>query len=367
MLSRFRRHEMINKINVGILFGGKSVEHEVSVRSSQNVYDAIDKDKYNVIMIGITKEGKWIFNPTISEEGTVIGDHSLALVPGAEGAQLVDLLGKYKLDKLDVIFPILHGAYGEDGTMQGLLKIMNIPFVGPSVLGSAVGMDKEVMKRLLKDSEIPSAAYKVFNKYEGAVRNPSFEEVEAALGLPCFVKPASLGSSVGISKVYNAEEFECAIKEAFKFDQKLIVETNIVGREIECSVLGNEHPKASLPGEVVSHHDFYSYEAKYLDEHGAALIIPADLPADTIQEIQEIAVKTFTTLYCEGLTRVDFFLTAQGELLINEVNTIPGFTKISMYPKLWEATGLSYTRLIDHLIQFAIERFDREMQLKTSI
>lgn len=358
---------MQNKINVGILFGGKSVEHEVSVQSSKNVYEAIDQNKYNVTMIGITKEGQWILNPTISEKGTVIGDNPLALIPGAGGAQIVDLTGKSELPKLEVIFPILHGAYGEDGTMQGLLKLMNIPFVGPSVLGSAVGMDKEVMKRLLLDSEISSADYMVFNKYTGDDVNPTFEEVKAALGLPCFVKPASLGSSVGISKAHNKEEFEHAIIKAFQFDQKLIVETSIKGREIECAVLGNEKPMASLPGEVISNHEFYSYEAKYLDEHGAALVIPADLPGKLIAKIQEIAIKTFKTLYCEGLTRVDFFLTDEGEILINEVNTIPGFTKISMYPKLWGATGISYTKLIDHLIEYAIERFNREMELKTSI
>lgn len=358
---------MQNKINVGILFGGKSVEHEVSVRSSQNIYDAINKDKYNVTMIGITKEGQWMLNPTISKEDTVAGNSPLALVPGSEGAQLVDLSGNRELQKIDVIFPILHGAYGEDGTMQGLLKLLNIPFVGPSVLGSAVGMDKEVMKRLLKDSQIPSAAYLVFNKYTGDVPNPTFEDVKTALGLPCFVKPASLGSSVGISKVHNAEEFDRAVLEAFQFDQKLIVETNISGREIECSVLGNENPKASLPGEVKSNHEFYSYEAKYLDEKGAALEIPADLPAHVVGCIQELAVKTFKTLYCEGLTRVDFFLTDEGEILINEVNTIPGFTKISMYPKLWEATGITYSNLIDYLIEYAMERYEREMQLKTSI
>ncbi len=359
--------QMNKKINVGILFGGKSVEHEVSVKSSKNVYDAIDQEKYNVVMIGITKAGKWILNPIISEAGIVTGNNALALIPGSEGAQLIDLEGKGDICKLDVVFPILHGANGEDGTMQGLLKILNIPFVGPSVLGSAVGMDKEVMKRLLKDARIPSAKYIALNKYSNGEVIPTYEEIVATLGSPLFVKPASLGSSVGISKVHNAEEFQKAITEAFEFDLKLIIEAHINGRELECSVLGNENPKASLPGEVTSSHEFYSYEAKYLDEKGAVLEIPAKLPADRVKEIQEMAVNTFKTLYCEGLTRVDFFLTDQGELLINEVNTIPGFTKISMYPKLWEATGISYTHLIDHLIQFAIERFEREIQLKTSI
>lgn len=357
---------MNDKINVGILFGGKSVEHEVSIQSAKNVYDAINKDKYNVIMIGISKDGRWYLNPTTTE-GYVVGNTPLALIPGTSGTQLFNIEDKKELDKLDVIFPILHGPYGEDGTMQGLLKLLNIPFVGPGVLGSAVGMDKEAMKRLLKEQQIPSAEYLVFNKYTGNLPNPTFEEVKETLGLPVFIKPANLGSSVGISKATNETEFEEAINMAFQFDQKVIVETNIIGKEIECSVLGNESPVASLPGEVKSTHTFYSYEAKYLDEHGAILEIPAKLPETVIDSIKVLAIKTFKALYCEGLTRVDFFLTAQDELIVNEVNTIPGFTKISMYPKLWEATGLLYPELIDQLIQFALERHEREMQLKTSI
>jgi len=358
---------MSHKINVGILFGGKSVEHEISVRSSKNVYDAINKDKYNVVMIGISKDGRWYLNPSITKDGCVAESEQIALIPGTYGAQLYNINEKSEMEKLDVIFPILHGPYGEDGTMQGLLKLVNLPFVGPGVLGSAIGMDKEVMKRLLKDQQIPSAKYLVFNKYLSDASNPTFEEVKAYLGLPVFIKPANLGSSVGISKAANKEEFDAAINMAFQYDQKIIVEENIKGREIECSVLGNAQPKASLPGEVKSTHDFYSYEAKYLDEHGAVLEIPANLSESMIARIREMAIKAFKALYCEGLTRVDFFLTDQDEPLINEVNTIPGFTNISMYPKLWEATGISYSELIDQLIQLAIERHGREMELKTSI
>lgn len=358
---------MSHKINVGILFGGKSVEHEISVRSSKNVYDAINKDKYNVVMIGISKDGRWYLNPSITKDGCVAESEQIALIPGTYGAQLYNIKEKSEMEKLDVIFPILHGPYGEDGTMQGLLKLVNLPFVGPGVLGSAIGMDKEVMKRLLKDQQIPSAKYLVFNKYLSDASNPTFEEVKAYLGLPVFIKPANLGSSVGISKAANQQEFDAAINMAFQYDQKIIVEENIKGREIECSVLGNAQPKASLPGEVKSTHDFYSYEAKYLDEHGAVLEIPANLSESMIASIREMAIKTFKALYCEGLTRVDFFLTDQDEPLINEVNTIPGFTNISMYPKLWEATGISYSELIDELIQLAIERHGREMELKTSI
>lgn len=364
---------MNNKINVGILFGGKSVEHEVSIQSAKNVYDSINKDKYNVIMIGITKDGKWCLAPSIVNGSLSISDangainNPLTLIPGANEKQLFDMETKNLIEKIDVIFPILHGPYGEDGTVQGLLKLANIPFVGPGVLGSAVGMDKDVMKRLLRDSQLPNAKYVVLHKYVDDVPNPTYDEIKTCLGVPFFVKPASLGSSVGISKVRNADEFEFAIYEAFKYDTKLIVEMNIKGREIECSVLGNEKPIASLPGEVSSNHNFYSYEAKYLDEHGALLEIPAKLPEEIVKRIQATAIKAFKVLCCEGMARVDFFLTDEQEIIINEINTIPGFTKISMYPKLWEASGISYSELIDKLIQLALQRFERENQLKTSI
>lgn len=364
---------MDKKVNVGIIFGGKSAEHEVSVRSAKNVYDAIDKNKYNVVLIGITKDGKWLLNPNVSSgsvssrngDGTL--NTPLALIPGSEGRQFIDPEGKRDIERLDAIFPILHGPYGEDGTIQGLFKIMNIPFVGAGVLGSAAGMDKEVMKRLLKESNLPNAKYMVLYKYAGDVPNPTFDEIKSYLGVPFFVKPASLGSSVGISKVNTAGEFEHAVNEAFKYDNKVIVEMNIKGREIECSVLGNEKPIASLPGEIISTHNFYTYEAKYLDDRGAELKIPAELPDDTVKKIKETAVKAFKALYAEGLARVDFFLTDNGEVLINEINTIPGFTNISMYPKLLEASGISYSDLIGRLIEFAIEKFERENELKTSI
>lgn len=364
---------MGKKIHVGILFGGKSVEHEVSVQSARNVYDAIDKNKYHVTMIGITKDGKWILNPDVTngvvaaDKGKGIQVNPLAIIPGADGKQLIELGGENEFDKLDVIFPILHGPYGEDGTVQGLLRLVNIPFVGPDVLGSAVGMDKEVMKRLLRDSQIPIADYLTIFKYGDDRSNPTYDEIEAFLGVPFFVKPANTGSSVGISKVNNKDEFQKAVEEAFAFDSKVIVEKNIIGREIECAVLGNEDPIASLPGEVRSSYSFYSYEAKYLDEHGAALEIPANLPKSVIEKIQETAIKVFKALCCEGMSRVDIFLTEQQEIIVNEINTIPGFTKISMYPKLWEVSGIPYTQLIDRLIQLAVERFDRQMKLKTSI
>ena len=320
---------------IGILFGGKSAEHEISILSAQNVFDAIDKTKFNPVLIKIDKSGYWQINDIFN---------------------------------FDVIFPVLHGPFGEDGTIQGLLKLADIPFAGSGVLGSAVGMDKDVMKRLLRDADVPIGKFISFRSHEKA---PSFKEVEAAVGSPFFVKPANMGSSVGINKVFNEEELIAALKDAFLYDTKIIIEEYIKGREIECAVLGNEEPVASLPGEVITAHEFYSYDAKYIDEKGAVLEIPAKLESKTIKRIQEIAVKVFKVLCCEGLSRVDFFLKEiagkQYEIIVNEINTIPGFTRISMYPKMWEASGVSYTELITRLIELAISRFEKESRLKTSV
>jgi D-alanine-D-alanine ligase len=262
-----------------------------------------------------------------------------------------------------VVFPVLHGPFGEDGTVQGLLKLANIAFVGAGVLGSAIGMDKDVMKRLLRDAGIPVVRFMVANRYSS--NGIDFDDVRDQLGLPLFVKPANLGSSVGIHKVNDRDEFERAVRDALNYDNKILIEECIKGREIECSVLGNDNPIASVPGEILPRHEFYSYEAKYLDENGAVLEIPAKLPAETSERIRQLATKTFTVLCCEGMARVDFFLRNDEEIIVNEINTIPGFTRISMYPKLWEATGISYSDLIDRLIQLAIERFAGEKRLKT--
>jgi D-alanine-D-alanine ligase len=360
------------KIRVGILFGGRSAEHEVSLQSAKNIIDAIDTNKYEVVLIGIDKKGQWHLNeqrrfllpavesglPELPEKG-----ENLALVPGKEAEQLVALSGEKRLGRLDVVFPVLHGPFGEDGTVQGLLKLANVAFVGAGVLGSAVGMDKDVMKRLLRDAGIPIVRFIAANRYSS--KQIAFDEAQARLGLPLFVKPANLGSSVGISKVRDREEFERAVREAFRYDHKILIEECIKGREIECSVLGNDKPIASVPGEILPRHEFYSYEAKYLDENGAVLEIPAKLPPETSEHIRQLATKTFTVLCCEGMARVDFFLRNGEEIIVNEINTIPGFTRISMYPKLWEATGISYSELIDRLIQLALERFQREQRLKT--
>jgi D-alanine-D-alanine ligase len=266
---------------------------------------------------------------------------------------------------VDVVFPVLHGPFGEDGTVQGLLKLANVPFVGAGVLGSAVGMDKDVMKRLLRDAQIPIPRFLVFERSNAS--KIDFKAVKSALGLPFFVKPANLGSSVGISKVTAHKQFAGALTEAFRFDNKILIEEAIQGREIECSVLGNENPITSVPGEIVTRHKFYSYDAKYRDAKGAQLIVPAALSQDITKAVQGLALKTFKTLVCEGMARVDFFLRHDREIFVNEINTIPGFTQISMYPKLWEASGIPYRKLIDRLIQLALERFRREKKLRTSL
>ncbi|HEX5316906.1 MAG TPA: D-alanine--D-alanine ligase, partial [Candidatus Kapabacteria bacterium] len=357
---------MARKIRVGILFGGRSAEHEVSLQSAKNVIEAIDTKKYEVVLIGIDKKGQWHLNqesrfllpaaefglPELPESS-----ENLALVPGKQNEQLVALSGQQRLGSLDVIFPVLHGPFGEDGTVQGLLKLANVACVGAGVLGSAVGMDKDVMKRLLRDAGIPIARFIAINRYSS--KKIGFLHAQEQLGLPLFIKPANLGSSVGIHKIKNREQFERAIDDAFNYDDKILIEECIKGREIECSVLGNDNPIASVPGEILPRHEFYSYEAKYLDENGAVLEIPAKVPPEISERIRQLAIRTLSVLCCEGMARVDFFLRNDAEIIVNEINTIPGFTRISMYPKLWEATGISCRELIDRLIELALERFQR--------
>ena len=364
---------MKKKLRVAILFGGKSAEHEISLISARNIVEAMDKDKYDVVSIGIDKQGRWFFDERgllldPRERSHVISGRNsnpMAVLPGTTPTPMIRTAPGRALGKVDVAFPVVHGPFGEDGTVQGLLKLANVPFVGAGVLGSAVGMDKDVMKRLLRDAGIPVAKFLVFDR--SAIRKISFAGVKRALRSPFFVKPANLGSSVGISKVRTNKELRSALKEAFLYDNKIVIEENIPGREIECSVLGNDNPIASLPGEIITHHEFYSYDAKYLDEKGAQLVIPAGVSKTIVKEVREMAVAAFKTLACEGMARVDFFLRDNRELFVNEINTIPGFTKISMYPKLWEASGIPYSKLIDRLIQLALERFRREKNLRTSI
>jgi len=362
------------RLRVAIIFGGKSAEHEISIISAKNVIDAIDKEKYEPIPIGIDKGGTWYLNdeskfilesnnPKLAKIYKV--DIKVALVPTNNSNELVSITDNKNKGKIDVAFPILHGTYGEDGSIQGLLRMANIPYVGADVLGSAVGMDKDVLKRLLRDAGIPTPIFEVFDRR--TIKNTGFDKLAEKLGKTMFIKPANLGSSVGISKVDNKEEFEEAVLNAFKYDKKIIIEEAVKGREIECSVLGNEEPIASLPGEIVVNSGFYSYETKYLDEEAARLEVPVKLPEETVKKVQKCAVKTFKVLCCSGMARVDFFLRDNNEILVNEINTIPGFTKISMYPKLWEASGIPYSELIDRLIQLAINRFSKEQSLKTHL
>ena len=365
----FEKSPMKKKLRVAILFGGKSAEHEISLISARNIVEAIDKKKYEIVGIGIDKQGRWYLDEGArllhgKEQSKVEfsdAKNAAAVLPGNTPTPMVRRDGA-GFGAVDVVFPILHGPFGEDGTVQGLLKLANVPFVGASVLGSAVGMDKDVMKRLLRDAKIPTPNFLAFARSNKI----SFAKVRNILGMPLFVKPANLGSSVGISKVTKPAQFSAAVKEAFRYDNKIIIEEFIRGREIECSVLGNEKPIASLPGEIIVQHDFYSYDAKYLDEKGARLEIPAKLPKQVVKNIREMALRAYRTLCCEGMARVDFFVRSNGQVLVNEINTIPGFTKISMYPKMWEASGISYSRLIDRLIGLALERARREKRLRTA-
>ena len=362
----------MKKIRVGILCGGRSAEHQVSLQSARNIIDAIDRSRYEVVLIGIDRTGQWhlgdsaefLLNP---HDPKLISlnrlSETVVLAPGAASDQVTTRKTHRPAGNIDVIFPVLHGPFGEDGTVQGLLKLANLPFVGSGVLGSAVSMDKDVMKRLLRDAGL---AIPDFMTFSSADRDRiDFKAVRGRLGMPCFIKPANLGSSVGISKAHDADEFEAGIREAFRYDRRILVEEFVKGREIECAVLGNARPEASGLGEIRPTHEFYSYEAKYIDEHGAVLEIPASLPPELTERIRATAVEVHRVLACEGMSRVDFFLREDGEVLVNELNTIPGFTRISMFPKLWEVAGVSYGDLIDKLIQLALERFEEEKSLET--
>ena len=364
----------MKKIRVGLVFGGKSGEHEVSLQSAKSVYEALDKNKYEVHLIGIDKKGRWLLEHGSqfllnSENPRLIAlnrANSSEIVPRQTpaAAQLLQVADGSTQGSVDVFLAIMHGTYGDDGSMQGLFEVLDTAYVGAGVLGSAVGMDKDIMKRLLLQAHIPVTAYVSLKK--GEATSKTLNDVVRQLGLPLFIKPANLGSSVGVTKVKNKRELATAVKKAFLYDTKILVEQMVVGREVECSVLGNDKPIASVPGEIIPSHEFYSYEAKYIDEHGAVLKIPADLPQNTTKKVREMAVRVFTTLECMGMARVDFFVTERGEVIVNEINTIPGFTKISMYPKLWEASGMSYRKLLDTLIELAIERKKEKDALKRS-
>ncbi|MFY9980288.1 MAG: D-alanine--D-alanine ligase family protein [Candidatus Sulfotelmatobacter sp.] len=388
---------MMSKLRVGILFGGRSGEHEVSLLSAASVLNAIDKDKYDVVPIGITKDGRWLTatdaenllqgklvieprhlragDPEITQTAAVLARGQAVVVPpepvhrqsGLIPFQTDAALTRRASDRainVDVIFPVLHGTFGEDGTIQGLLELADIPYVGAGVLGSAAGMDKDIMKSLFIAAGIPIVKHVTILRSNWQGDKKKVEKLIASrLKYPMFVKPANLGSSVGISKAHNGKELGPAIEEAARFDRKIVIEQGVGGkknkaREIECSVLGNDEPVASIPGEIVPVKEFYDYNAKYLDE-GSELIIPAKLTKAETKKVQELAVRAFKAVDCSGLARVDFLMDpSTRKIFVNEINTMPGFTAISMYPKLWAASGLEYADLIDKLIQLAIERHE---------
>ena len=367
---------MPRKLRLGVLFGGRSAEHEVSLRSAHNIIAAADPNKYEIVPIAITKEGRWRAGmlPTgwtgapalegISREGVEV-------VPTATpGGPLVPVHrpgATETLGHLDVVFPVLHGTFGEDGTVQGLLELAGVPYVGAGVLGSAAGMDKDVMKRLWHERGLPIVPYVAVRRMDIHVNARAVAQgVEKRLRYPVFVKPANLGSSVGVSKARNRKQLEEALKVAASYDTKVLVEKAIVGREIECALLGNEEPIASIPGEVVPAGEFYDYSAKYIEDT-AQLLVPAPLTKAQTQRVQQIAVAAFQACECAGMARVDFFLEKKtGKILLNEINTIPGFTAISMYPRLWEASGLAYTQLIDRLVELAIKRHNEKARTRYS-
>lgn len=361
---------MSQKIKVAILFGGRSTEHSISLLSAQNVINALDKDKFEPLLIGIGKDGRWHYNADSIKLLHKDDPNKIALSPDQEAIiisqnadehSVISLSDKTEITKIDVIFPVLHGTYGEDGSIQGLAKLANIACVGCNILGSAIGMDKDIMKRILRDSNINVAKWCTQRASEPRLK---YEDVANELGTELFIKPANLGSSVGVSFVNNADDFDRALEEALKYDPKVIIEEKLSGREIECAVLGNDQPQASLPGEVIPKNNFYSFENKYIDENGAALKIPADLNEEQIQTIQEYSLATYKLLECRGMARVDVFLTENNTIIVNEINTIPGFTNISMYPKLWEASGLAQKDLISKLIELALEEHNKQNQLK---
>ncbi|MBS0881053.1 D-alanine--D-alanine ligase [Pantoea sp. JGM49] len=362
------------KQRVGIVFGGKSAEHEVSLQSAKNILEAIDKSKYEVVLLGIDKQGEWHLNDAsgflLNADNPALialnrSGENVALVPGSASQQLITRQQAQPLSQLDVIFPIVHGTLGEDGSLQGLLRMANLPFVGSDVLGSAVSMDKDFTKRLLRDAGLKVAPWISVTQAQRARLDA--QAVIDQFGLPLFIKPANQGSSVGVSKVDHIDDLAAALDLAFTFDRKVLIEQGIKGREIECAVLGNDEPEASPCGEVVVHDAFYSYDTKYISADGAQVVVPAAISEQASEAIRAVAIRAFQALECFGMARVDVFLTESGEIVVNEVNTLPGFTNISMYPKLWQAAGLSYSDLITRLIELAQQRHQQSSKLKSSV
>ncbi|MFL7838483.1 MAG: D-alanine--D-alanine ligase family protein [Candidatus Promineifilaceae bacterium] len=368
------------KIRVGVLFGGRSGEHEVSLMSARSVISAMDPERYKIVEVGITKDGQWITGPAMAQ--LQAGDSNAcpaAFLPDPQSSALMQVESKNKqvaelseVSELDVIMPILHGTYGEDGTVQGLLELASLPYVGAGVVGSAVAMDKAIFKYVMEANGIPVVDWKLVTEEMWRSHSQGvLDAIEAKLEYPVFTKPANLGSSVGISKCHNRTELESGIEEALQYDRRLVVEQGIAARELEVAVLGNDDPIASIVGEIRPRREFYDYVAKYIapagSEDESELLIPAEIDEEMSNAVREMAVRAYEAIDCAGMGRVDLMLDRDsGLLFMNEINTIPGFTKISMYPKLWEATGLSYSALLDRLIELAIERHEQKSKLKTN-
>jgi D-alanine-D-alanine ligase len=376
----------VKKTRVIILYGGRSAEHEVSLLSARNVFLALDRERFEPLLVGIDKQGRWRVEPeaallaatgdprklglsAIGQELAVPVHPQGALEPSSRATAVAGSPSSI-LSTDDVVFPVLHGTYGEDGTVQGLLELADVAYVGAPHLGSAIGMDKDVSKRLLSQADIPVVPWRLCMSWEMGRDPAALEARVAELGFPLFIKPANAGSSVGVNKVKTPSALGPALGAAFAYDRKVLAEAAVDAREIECAVLGNDEPQASTPGEIiVTHSDgFYSYDAKYVDPDGASWKIPADIPPATAERVRALAIQTFRTLELAGMARVDFFLDRKSAALyVNEVNTIPGFTAISMYPKMWEASGLNATALVTRLLELAIERRRERRGLKTSI
>jgi D-alanine-D-alanine ligase len=359
------------KIRVAVLFGGRSAEHEISLQSARNVIKALDKERYDVTLIAIDREGAWYLNeesePILNFENprlialNKIGD-PVSIIPSHKSGVLISQHNSRNLPSIDVIFPVLHGPFGEDGSIQGLAKLANVACVGSDILGSAIGMDKDVSKRLLRDAGIPVAKHIALRRPDLSSETPG--DIAKKLGFPVYVKPANMGSSVGVVRVINALDLPAAMDHAFQYDVKILIEEEIVGRELECSVLGNDKPVASVVGEILGEESFYSYEKKYIDEDGVKLKIPAELESSMEARIQATSIAAFRALEVRGMARVDMFLSNDNCIYVNEINTIPGFTEISMYPKLWNASGLSPTELTTQLIDLALSEHRQKASLK---
>lgn len=363
----------MDKKNLLVIVGGQSPEHIISLRSGNSVVAALDKHKYNIFLAGISKVGIWYLFPYDDFLENPDDNSKISLKEGNRKVYLDNINGKVFLtdktthdiiDQIDIAFPVLHGAYGEDGVIQGLFRSLNLPFVGVDILASSVGMDKDVAKRLWRDAGIPVARYILLNHQNK--HDVTFSTAESMLGLPLFIKPANAGSSVGVHKVTNEDEFIHAISDAFLYDRKLLIEEAVSGIEVECAVLGNENPKASVLGGVKVTQTFYSFENKYISSASTEKSIPLQLPEDLTLRIRQTAIQAYQVIGCEGLSRVDFFLREDGTFVINEINTMPGFTSSSMYPKLWEASGLPYSDLLDQLIDLGWKRHQIVKTLKTT-